>query len=77
MQRCKVCGRSLLTATTECGSFDPDSEPYESGVQEETEYEYIDAYVAVGILWCSEHGIQNVWIIEPDEDAIEGEVGCG
>lgn len=65
MQKCKKCGRPLLTATSQCDPFYPDSEPYESGVEQETEYESIDEYVAVGILWCPEHGIQHVWIQEP------------
>ena len=64
MQRCKICDRPLLTASSECGAFRPDSVPYESGVVQETEYESIDAYVAVGILWCPEHGVQHVWIQE-------------
>jgi hypothetical protein len=65
MEKCPKCNERLVTANYDGFlSFYPDSEPYESGTREEVDFD-IDEDVSIGILWCPEHGIQNLWVNEP------------
>lgn len=69
MLLCKKCGSKTILATAFVTYFDPDEEPYESGVREECGYEDgIAAEVSVGIHWCPKcDDIEDVWIEEPME----------
>lgn len=66
---CEKCGNKSILATAFITHFDPDQEPYESGVHEKCGYEDgIGAEVSVGIHWCPKcEDIVNVWIEEPME----------
>lgn len=65
MQKCRICEKPLITASAECNVFCPDPEPYAAGEREETEFDSINEYIAIGILWCPEHGVQRIWLQEP------------
>lgn len=69
MLLCKKCGNKTILATAFVICFEPDEEPYKSGVREKCGYEDgLAAEVTVGIHWCPKcEEIVDVWIEEPME----------
>ncbi len=71
MVLCKKCGRKTVLASRSVEIFYPDSEPYESGVVEDSEQEEIRACVDIGIYYCENcDRINTVWIESPTQDEI-------
>ncbi len=61
--KCKRCGKKLVLASySNWLEFVPDSEPYESGIEEEVDFEIVDE-VGIGVEFCPEHGVQNAWVV--------------
>ena len=68
---CKKCGHKTVLATSLVTYFDPDQEPYESGVFEKAELETIYMHVMVGIHYCEKcEELNDVWIEEPQLESV-------